>query len=400
MIGLFNQNVFLKELFKRESFFHSDIIYRSDELKDAIFNKSILVIGGAGSIGSSYIKEILHFRPAKLVVVDIHENGLTELTRELRSSNLLDQEIDYRTYPIDYRDSLFDKLFIHEKGFTIVANFAAHKHVRTERDIYSIEALLRNNVFGAIKLIELLTTYPPLYFFSTSTDKATNPINIMGASKKLMEKIILSSKVKFRVTTARFANVAFSNGSLLEGFINRINKLQPIACPSDIKRYFVTPEESGMICILATFFGQSGDIFYPKLIHSKDEFYFKNIALSLLNYLGYKPLLCKSEAEAKSIEILKENEFYPVYFYNSDTSGEKLYEEFYDENDNCNWDLFESLGVIRNGLDGIKTIEIVSKFELLFSKSNLQKEEIVELIKEFVPEFIYFEAGKNLDQRM
>ena len=234
--------------------FKFDIQNNKDFLKSQIFDKVVLIIGGAGTIGSSYIKQILKFKPSKITVVDFNENGLTELTRDLRSSNLLDYNPEYITYPVNLLSDTFDKIFNSDR-WQVVANFSAHKHVRSEKDKISVEALIKNNVFGAIKLLNLCEQNPPKYFFSVSTDKAANPVNIMGASKSLMEKLILSKKNNFRVSTARFANVAFSNGSLLDGFIYRLNKNQPLSCPSDIKRFFVTPDQSGQICLLATFLG-------------------------------------------------------------------------------------------------------------------------------------------------
>ena len=270
-------NQFKKDFYKKISF-EKDIIHSKNILSNKICNKNILVIGGAGTIGSSYIKQILKYKPSKITVVDINENGLTELTRDLRSSNLLDYKPEYITYPVNLLSDTFDKIF-NSDTWQVVANFSAHKHVRSEKDKISVEALIKNNVFGAIKLLNLCEVNPPKYFFSVSTDKAANPVNIMGASKSLMEKLILSKKDNFRVSTARFANVAFSNGSLLDGFIYRLNKKQPLSCPSDIKRFFVTPEQSGQICLLATFLGETGNIFFPKLDFHKDQIYFKDIAL-------------------------------------------------------------------------------------------------------------------------
>ena len=241
----------LNSTFKKISF-DKDLQLSKSLLNSKINNSNILVIGGAGTIGSSYIKQILKHKPSKITVVDINENGLTELTRDLRSSNLLDYKPEYITYPVNLLSDTFDKIF-NSDTWQVVANFSAHKHVRSEKDKISVEALIKNNVFGAIKLLNLCELNPPKYFFSVSTDKAANPVNIMGASKSLMEKLILSKKNEFRVSTARFANVAFSNGSLLDGFIYRLNKKQPLSCPDDIKRFFVTPEQSGQICLLATF---------------------------------------------------------------------------------------------------------------------------------------------------
>ena len=226
----------LNRTFKRINF-DKDLQLSKSLLISKIKNQKILVIGGAGTIGSSYIKQILKYKPSKIIVVDINENALTELTRDLRSSNLLDYKPEYITYPVNLLSDTFDKIF-NSDTWEVVANFSAHKHVRSEKDKISVEALIKNNVFGAIKLLNLCESNPSKYFFSVSTDKAANPVNIMGASKSLMEKLILSKKNNFRVSTARFANVAFSNGSLLDGFIFRLNKNQPLSCPSDIKRFF------------------------------------------------------------------------------------------------------------------------------------------------------------------
>ena len=245
----------LNSTFKKINF-DEDLRISKTQLNSKINNSKILIIGGAGTIGSNYINQILKYKPSKITVVDINENGLTELTRDLRSSNLLDYNPEYITYPVNLLSDTFDKIF-NSETWQVVANFSAHKHVRSEKDKISVEALIKNNVFGAIKLLNLCEQNRPKYFFSVSTDKAANPVNIMGASKSLMEKLILSKKNNFRVSTARFANVAFSNGSLLDGFIYRLNKRQPLSCPEDIKRFFVTPEQSGQICLLSTFLGDT-----------------------------------------------------------------------------------------------------------------------------------------------
>src|SRR6056300_191362 len=306
----------------------------------------VLVIGGAGTIGSNYLKQVLKFKPSKIVVVDINENGLPELTRDLRSSSLMDYNPDYITYPVNLLSDTFDKIF-NSDTWDVVANFSAHKHVRSEKDKISVEALIKNNVYGAIKLLDLCSSRPPKYFFSVSTDKAANPVNIMGASKSLMEKLILSKQSQFKVSTARFANVAFSNGSLLDGFLYRLNKKQPLSCPSDIKRFFVTPEQSGQICLLATFLGQSGNIFFPKLDFHKDQIYFKDIALDFLKENGLEPVLVKTEEEAKTYDIKGNPNKYPIYFFETDTSGEKTYEEFYTEEEDYDTGHYDSLGLIK-----------------------------------------------------
>ena len=379
--------------------FDTDLKNFSDNLLSKIEGKNILVIGGAGTIGSSYIKQILKYKPSRITVVDINENGLTELTRDLRSSNLLDYNPEYITYPVNLLSDIFDKIF-NSDTWQVVANFSAHKHVRSEKDEISAEALIKNNVYGAIKLLNLCEGNPPNYFFSVSTDKAANPVNIMGASKSLMEKLILSKKNNFRVSTARFANVAFSNGSLLDGFIYRLNKKQPLSCPSDIKRFFVTPEQSGQICLLATFLGDSGNIFFPKLDFHKDQIYFKEIALDFLNSNGFEPELVQSEKEAKEFDFDKYTNKYPIYFFKTDTSGEKTYEEFFSEDEDYDIDQFNSLGFIKTKEESISFEKVKNDFDEAFDNPNSTKADIVSVIKKYVPDFQHIETGKHLDQKM
>jgi FlaA1/EpsC-like NDP-sugar epimerase len=361
--------------------------------------KNILVIGGAGTIGSNYVKEILKFKPSKIVLVDTNENGLTEITRDLRSSDLLDYNPDYITYPVNLLSDTFDKVFKSE-SWQVVANFSAHKHVRSEKDKISIEALIKNNVFGAIKLLKLCDLNPPNYFFSVSTDKATKPVNIMGASKSLMEKLILSKKDKFRVSTARFANVAFSNGSLLDGFTYRLKKRQPLSCPEDIKRFFVTPEQSGQICFLSTFLGESGNIFFPKLDFHNDQIYFKEIAIDYLKQNGFEPVLVHSEKEAKKFLFSDDSKKYPIYFFKTDTSGEKTYEEFYSENENYEINRYDSLGIINTSKVTISFDEVKTDFQSVFDNPNSNKSDLIAVIKKYVSDFEHIETGKHLDQKM
>ena len=332
-----NLDFFIKKYVvkRHQSLFHKDLIINNDKLKNQINNKSVLVIGGAGTIGSSYIKALLKFTPLKLIVVDVNENGLTELIRDLRSSKYINIPEQLVTYPIDFGDTVFEKIFKKHAPFDIVANFAAHKHVRTEKDIYSIEAMIKNNVFKLKTLLKLLLRFPPNHFFCVSSDKATNPVNIMGASKKLMEELIMAYSSRLSIKTARFANVAFSNGSLLQGFLERFNNHQALACPTDIKRFFLSPEESGQLCLIASVIGKSGDILFPKLDKIKDTLFFDRIVYDLLNYMELEIDICESEEEAKrKSELLTINSnTYPVYFFKSDTSGEKLFEEFYMDNE-------------------------------------------------------------------
>ena len=386
-------------IIKKHINFDNDLIKFDEKLSLNIKGNNILVIGGAGTIGSSYIKQILKYKPSKIIVVDINENGLTELTRDLRSSNLLDYNPEYITYPVNLLSDTFDKIF-NSDTWQVVANFSAHKHVRSEKDKISVEALIKNNVFGAIKLLNLCELNPPKYIFSVSTDKAANPVNIMGASKSLMEKLILSKKNNFRVSTARFANVAFSNGSLLDGFIYRLNKKQPLSCPSDIKRFFVTPEQSGQICLLATFLGDSGNIFFPKLDFHRDQIYFKEIALDFLKENGFESELVKSEKEAKNFDFDKYPTKYPIYFFKNDTSGEKTYEEFFTEKEDYEVNKYDSLGFINTPDIKISLEDVEADFDSVFNNPNSKKSDIVSILKKYIPDFMHIETGKHLDQKM
>ena len=264
---MINLNQFISEhVINREcSMFLKDIEDNKCKISKEVEGKSLCVIGGAGSIGSSFMKAILPFKPSKLVVIDLNENGLAELTRDLRSTYDMYVPDEYRTYTLNFADPIFERIFREEKGFDIVANFSAHKHVRSEKDKYSVQALIENNDIRAKMFMDLLCEYPPEHFFCVSTDKAANPVNIIKASKRVMEDMIMAYSNRFPVTTARFANVAFSNGSLPDGWLTRIMKQQPIASPSDVKRFFVSPEESGQICMLACILGNTGEVFFPKL---------------------------------------------------------------------------------------------------------------------------------------
>lgn len=385
------------------SMFATDIENNKTILLKAIENKSVCVIGGAGSIGSSFIKSILPFKPSKLVVIDLNENGLAELTRDLRSTEGMYIPQEYRTYTLNFADPIFFRIFREEKGFDIVANFSAHKHVRSEKDKYSVQALIENNDIKAKKLLDLLSEFPPKHFFCVSTDKAANPVNIMGASKRIMEDMIMAYSSKFNVTTARFANVAFSTGSLPDGWINRINKKQPLAAPNDVTRYFVSPEESGQICMLACILGKTGEVFFPKL-EEKQMLTFSAICDEFLKAFGYKKKDCTTDEEAKlfASKMPYDSKIYPVVYFKSDTTGEKSYEEFYIPGENVNLNRFESLGVIED-LKKRKMSEIDNFFKEIddvFAEPNFSKEEIVHAIKKFIPNFEHEEKGKNLDQKM
>ncbi len=402
---MLNVNQFIADAItgRRESMFARDIEANKARLREEIEGKSVLVIGGAGTIGSSYIRAILPFRPSKLMVVDINENGLTELTRDLRSTYGMYVPEEYRTYPLNFADPIFEHIFRSEKGYDIVANFSAHKHVRSEKDKYSVRALLENNVLKARKLLDLLSEFPPRHFFCVSTDKAANPVNIMGASKKIMEEMIMAYSSRFKVTTARFANVAFSNGSLLAGFIERLMKHQPLSSPNDVKRYFVSPEESGQICMLACILGQNREIFFPKL-GEEQMMTFSSIADNFLQSLGYTAKYCTSEEEARKFakDMPEESRVYPVYYFTSDTSGEKNFEEFYIPGEKICMERFRALGVIEE-VKALPMPEINDFFEQLettLHHPQTEKADIVRLMKKFIPNFEHIEKGKNLDQKM
>ena len=385
------------------SMFAADIEANKETLRREIENKSVCVVGGAGSIGSSFIRAVLPFRPAKLVVVDLNENGLAELTRDLRSTYGMYVPQEYRTYTLNFADPIFERIFREEEGFDIFANFSAHKHVRSEKDKYSVQALIENNDIKAKRLLDLLAVYPPQHFFCVSTDKAANPINIMGASKRIMEDLIMAYTAKFKVTTARFANVAFSNGSLLAGFIGRLMKRQPLSSPNDVKRYFVSPDESGQICMLACILGQNREIFFPKL-GAEQMMTFSSIADRFLHSLGYEVKQCASEEEARrfAAEMPVDSKVYPVYYFTSDTTGEKGFEEFYVKGEKINPERFGSLGVIED-LEARRMEELdtfLERLQAVLNDQKTEKEDIVRTMKEFIPNFEHMEKGKNLDQKM
>lgn len=388
---------------RQTSMFAADIEANKDTLRQEIENKSVCVVGGAGSIGSSFIRAVLPFRPAKLVVIDLNENGLAELTRDLRSTYGMYVPQEYRTYTLSFADPIFERIFHEEKGFDIFANFSAHKHVRSEKDKYSVQALIENNDIKAKHLLDLLTVYPPKHFFCVSTDKAANPVNIMGASKRIMEDMIMAYTTKFKVTTARFANVAFSNGSLPDGWIQRVMKKQPLAAPSDVKRYFVSPEESGQICMLACILGKNGEIFFPKL-GEKQMLTFSAICDEYIKSLGCEKKLFATDEEAKQFAdgMPYNNKEYPTVYFSSDTTGEKAYEEFYVPGEKPNMNRFQSLGVIEDVKKrSMQEIEgFFHDIELIFSRPTFTKEEVVKAIQSFIPNFEHEEKGKNLDQKM
>ena len=408
---MFNLNKFIADSVTKRpvSMFVPDIEANKENLTKEIKGKKVCVIGGAGSIGSSFIKAVLRFEPASVVVVDLNENGLAELVRDVRSTNELYVPDEFRCYTLNFADPIFERIFREEKGFDIVANFSAHKHVRSEKDRYSVQALIENNDIKAKKLMDLLTVYPPKHFFCVSTDKAANPVNIMGASKRIMEDLVMAYNKFFKVTTARFANVAFSNGSLPDGWIHRLQKKQPLAAPSDVKRCFVSPEESGQICMLACILGNGGEVFFPKL--GEDQMLtFSSICDKFVTANGLEKDLCTTDAEAKKKSAAMKvspkggdiEGAYPVVYFTSDTTGEKAFEEFYVPGEKIDMHRFQALGVVeqtvRHEMGEVNAF--FQKLEAIFAKDDFTKAEVVDAIREFIPNFEHEEKGKNLDSKM
>lgn len=384
------------------SLFQKDIADHEQELSSAIGGRNVMVIGGAGSIGSQFIKELLRFKPAALTVVDINENALAELTRTLRSDPALQLPEEFLTYPVSYADPLFERIFA-EKPYHIVANFSAHKHVRSEKDRFSVQALMENNVLHAQRLMELLRQRPPERYFCVSTDKAANPVNIMGASKRLMEELVTHYAQYFPATSARFANVAFSNGSLPRSWLKRQAQRQPLVAPNDVRRYFVSPRESGQICLLACMLGRPGEIFFPCLGQEK-MLKFSDICSALLRSQGLQPLVCRSEEEARKMgaEIAEGSALYPVYYFKSDTSGEKEFEEFWVEGEKVDMERFQSLGVIVKSLSLEKDqlYSLLHQLETLLARQSFTKQDVVDILHGYFPSFHHLETGRNLDQKM
>ena len=409
---MFNLDKFISDFVTKRSvsMFAADIEANKDTLGKEIKDKKVCVIGGAGSIGSNFIKAILRFEPKSVVVVDLNENGLAELVRDVRSTYGLYVPDEFRCYTLNFADPIFERIFREEKGFDIVANFSAHKHVRSEKDRYSVQALIENNDIKAKKLMDLLTVYPPKHFFCVSTDKAANPVNIMGASKRIMEDLVMAYNKYFKVTTARFANVAFSNGSLPDGWIHRLQKKQPLAAPSDVKRYFVSPEESGQICMLACILGRPGEVFFPKL--GEDQMLtFSAICDDFIKANGFGKDACSTDAEAKqkadALDLTSSilpltSQKYPALYFSSDTTGEKAYEEFYVPGEKIDMNRFKSLGVVEQTTrhDMAEVNAFFDDMDSIFKKDNFTKAQVIEAIKKFIPNFEHEEKGKNLDQKM
>ncbi len=395
-------NTVLPLIGREKELFSNDIKSHEKKLAEIVSQSTFLVVGGAGSIGQAVTKEIFKRNPKKLHVVDISENNMVELVRDVRSSfGYIDG--DFQTFALDIGSIEYDA-FIHADGqYDYVLNLSALKHVRSEKDPFTLMRMIDVNIFNTEKTLLQSAAKGVKKYFCVSTDKAANPVNMMGASKRIMEMFLMRRSADITISTARFANVAFSDGSLLHGFNQRIQKHQPIVAPIDIKRYFVTPQESGELCLMSCIFGENRDIFFPKLSEALHLISFADIAVKYLNQLGYEPYLCDSEDEARELaKTLPKQGKWPCLFTDSDTTGEKDFEEFFTEKETLDMQRFENLGVIKN--EPIFDAELVSLFEQEIGDMKITKEwnkkQIVKLFFKMIPDFGHKETGKYLDSKM
>jgi FlaA1/EpsC-like NDP-sugar epimerase len=373
-----------------------------DQLSEQVRGNSFLVIGGAGSIGQAVVKELFKRNPRKLYVVDISENNMVELVRDLRSSlGYIDG--DFRTFILDCGSLEFAVFLEHEGPFDYILNLSALKHVRSERDPYTLVRMIEVNILNTNKTVRHAIEQGTRKYFCVSTDKATNPVNMMGASKRIMELYLMHWSQQTPISTARFANVAFSDGSLLHGFTQRIIKRQPLSAPSDVKRYFITAQESGELCLMSCLLGENRDIFFPKLSEQLHLITFEKIARRYLRSLGFEACECATEDEARArVDELSTSGRWPCYFFKSDTTGEKDFEEFTSVNDTLDLERFQSIGVIKNEplCNGDQLARFSTEIDRMRSTGVWMKRELVELFGELIPEFQHREMNKSLDSRM
>ena len=392
----------LKLIGRTAPLFEDDLIKQGKEVQELVSNSRFLVIGGAGSIGQAVTREIFKRNPLVLHVVDISENNMVELVRDIRST-LGYIEGDFRTFALDCGSNEYRALIDDSEGYDYVLNLSALKHVRSEKDPFTLMRLIEVNILNTIKTVQMAKAHGAKKYFCVSTDKAANPVNMMGASKRIMEMFLMRESQSIEISTARFANVAFSDGSLLHGFNQRFSKLQPISAPNDVRRYFVTPQESGELCLMSCLLGENRDIFFPKLSEQLHLTTFSDIAERFIKSLGYEPYHCATEEEARSqSSALIASKRWPCYFFKSDTSGEKDFEEFFTSNEILDMDRFQNLGVIKNEanynpsmLDNF--LEVIHE---LRAQTVWEKTKIVDLFNEMIPDFDHKETGKYLDGRM
>lgn len=389
---------------RKKQLFESEIKKREKEILEVIRGSKILVIGGAGSIGQAVCNELYKRYPKEMHVVDISENNLVELVRDLRS-----QDLEYfsplRTFAIDFASKEFEMMLAEHSPYDYVFNLSAMKHVRSEKDPYTLMRMLNVNIFNTVNSINLLQDHDIKKYFYVSTDKATNPVNLMGASKRVAEMYLCQLSEQINISSSRFANVAFSDGSLLHGFENRIKKRQPMSLPLDVKRYFITQEEAGQLCLLSAIFGENRDIFFPKMDDELELTSFNDICTRFLNKNGFEAMYFDDENEArKKMHLIEAEKKYPVHIFKSDTSGEKKFEEFYSNNDVLGISDFENIGIVKmpplreNMKLKLKNFE--EEIEKIKASDVWQKSQIVNQISNLLPSFKHIETGKNLDQRM
>ena len=382
--------------------FEEDIKKHDEELKKLVVSSTFLVIGGAGSIGQAVVKEIFKRQPIKLHIVDISENNMVELVRDIRSSlGYIDGE--FKTFALDIGSIEYDAFINSDGQYDYVLNLSALKHVRSEKDPFTLMRMIEVNIENTEKTLRQAIAHKTKKYFCVSTDKAANPVNMMGASKRIMEMFLMRRSLEIPISTARFANVAFSDGSLLHGFNQRIQKRQPLSAPNDIKRYFVTPKESGELCLMSCLLGENRDIFFPKLSEKLHLITFADIAVKYLQNLGYEPFICESEEEARVlVKTLPDEGKWPCYFFASDTTGEKDFEEFFTDKEVLDMQRFDNLGVIKNEplFDEEKLNHFTANIAQMKQDKQWTKEEIVELFFAMIPDFGHKETGKYLDNRM
>ena len=393
---------YLKLIDRPTQLFSKDVFALDDVMQSQVVGSRFLVIGGAGTIGQAVAREIFKRDPKALHIVDISENNMVELVRDLRSSEGYGSG-EFKTFAIDCGSVEFESMIKSEGPYDYIFNLSALKHVRSEKDPYTLMRMIMVNVLNTVKTLRMAKEMDAKKYFCVSTDKAANPVNMMGASKRIMEMFLMRESLTQEISMARFANVAFSDGSLLHGFNQRFIKKQPFSAPNDVRRYFVTPQESGELCLLSGLLGNNRDIFFPKLSEKLHLITFSEIAVRYLRERGYEPYECESEDDARDrVEELIANKQWPCYFFKSDTTGEKDFEEFFTDNEDLEMERFETVGVIKNqpDFDEAKLDDFMDGIEALRNKGTWTKDDIVKLYFGLLPEFAHKETGKYLDQRM
>jgi UDP-N-acetylglucosamine 4,6-dehydratase len=392
----------LKLIGRENELFREDIRQNEDRLSLEVAKSSFLILGGAGSIGQAVTKEIFKRNPKKLHVVDISENNMVELVRDIRSSFGY-IEGDFKTFALDIASKEYEAFFEEDGRYDYILNLSALKHVRSEKDPFTLMRMINVNIFNTDKTLKQAISKGVKKYFCVSTDKAANPVNMMGASKRIMEMFLMRRSKEISISTARFANVAFSDGSLLHGFNQRLQKNQPIVAPNDVRRYFVTPKESGELCLMSCIFGENRDVFFPKLSENLHLIRFSEIAVKFLESKGYRAFECETEEEARSLmSTLPAEGKWPCLFTESDTTGEKDFEEFFTDTETLDLSTFQNLGIIKNNLElnENKLFLFEDSIEKLIKSGKWEKQEIVELFNKMIPEFGHKETGKYLDSKM